>query len=157
MILGRSWEAFPFYWYFYVDSHKKIMCHPLMIPDASWELFPLFPLPTSSSLLSHTTSSHFFHSLLLSKSIRSLTAFLGQSEPISASSFKHICHTVRSEDVLTVHTQRREQTGILTSSRADLSEPLIVNPAPLWAQTPTPESQNLQLACLCTPWHGRLI
>lgn len=110
-------------------------------------------------LLSHTASSHLFHSQLLSKSIRSLAAFLGQSKPISASSFKHICHPVRrSEDVLAVHTQHSEQTGILTSSRADLSQPLIVNPAPLWAPTPTPKSQptNLQLACLCTPWHGQL-
>lgn len=83
-------------------------------------------------LLSHTTSSHFFHAQLLSKSIRSLAAFLGQSKPISASSFKHICHPVRcSEDALAVHTQHREQTGILTSSRADLSQPLIMNPAPL--------------------------
>lgn len=130
---------------------KKIMS-PFMIPAASWGLFPLFTMRTLSSLhpirhiplllLSHTASSHLFHSQLLSKSIRSLAAFLGQSKPISASSFKHICHPVRrSEDVLAVHTQHSEQTGILTSSRADLSQPLIVNPAPLWAPTPTPKSQ----------------
>lgn len=124
--------------FIYVDSPPKKHLSPSHDPCC---IIPFQHLPLL--LLFTTTSSHFFHSLLLSKIIRSLTAFLGQSKPISASSFKHICHPVRcSENVLAVHTQHVEQTGILTSSRADhLLHTDICLP----------------ICHLCTPWHDRLI
>ncbi len=142
MILGRIWEAqfaFPFSLYMLIPTKKAFV-------TLSWSLLHPKDSPPPNIIFSYFSfppHPHFFQSLLLSKSIRSLTAFLGQSKPISASSFKHICHPMRcSEDVLAVHTQHVEQTGILTSSRADLSQPLIENPAPYCTQTPSERQQT---------------